>query len=64
MKTDDESTTVCFGMTSVSHKEDDGLVRVGHAPTNRALCNTLAIAVIIADGHSEFTKATRHYNLH
>ena len=94
MKTGDESTTVCFGMTSVSHKEaspqqvlewnrghwgvenlvhrtrddlfkeDAGLARVGHAPTNRALCNTLALAVIIADGHSEFTKATRHYNLH
>ena len=45
-------------------KEDDGLARVGHAPTHRALCNTSALAVIIADGRSEFTAATRPYGLH
>ncbi len=44
-------------------KEVDCLARVGHAPTNRAICNNIALAVIIADGRSEFTAATWHYCL-
>ena len=47
----------------VHFAEDACLARKAHAPVNNALCNCIALAVILGRGHN-VAEATRHFALH
>ena len=48
----------------VHFEEDACLARTGNAPANNALCNGIALAVILGSGHAKVAQATRHFARH
>ena len=45
-------------------EEDACLARTDNAPANNALCNGIALAVILDRGHAKVAQATRHFARH